>query len=157
MTTYNDALFRTQFPEFANTTAYSAALIGAYWGVASVFVDAAGSPCSGLRASQLGLALNYLTAHVLVIGMQQGAGSAPGATVQPPGSSQGGFETSASIGEISVSKLAPPATDAWEWWLAQTPYGQALWALTSLLSVGGFSVGGSLERASFRKAGGVFW
>jgi Protein of unknown function (DUF4054) len=149
MPTYNDAAFRAQFPEFANTTSYQEALISIYFDLAMQFISTTGSPCSALRGTQLQVALNYMTAHLLALGKQ--------AASALPGSVQGGFDTSATIGEISVSKLAPPVKDAWDWWLFQTPYGQALMALLSTLAVGGLSVGGLSEREGFRKIGGVFF
>lgn len=149
MPAYDDAAFRLQFPEFADQAAYPEPLIHQYFDLAMIFISATGSPCSALRGAALQAALNYMTAHLLSLGIQAQAGA--------PGSSQGGFNTSSTIGEISVSKLAPPAKDAWDWWLYQTPYGQALMALLSALAVGGFSVGGLPEREGFRKADGVFW
>lgn len=149
MPAYNDAAFRAQFPEFADETAYPEALIEMYFGLAMQFISTTGSPCSGFSGSQLQVALNYMTAHLLALGKQ--------AMSAPPGSVQGGFDTSATIGEISVSKLAPPVKGPWDWWLYQTPYGQALMALLSVLAVGGISVGGMPEREGFRKVGGVFW
>ncbi len=149
MPAYNDAAFRAQFPEFADTTAYPEVLIEMYFDLAMQFISTTGSPCSALRGAQLQVALNYMTAHLMALGKQNASA--------PPGSVQGGFDTSATIGEISVSKLAPPAKDAWDWWLYQTPYGQALMALLSALAVGGLSIGGLPEREGFRKIGGVFW
>lgn len=146
---YDDTLFRTQFPEFASATDYPEVLISAYYDMALIFVSTTGSPCDTLQGKQLSLILNQMTAHLMVLGKQA---IAAGAT-----SNQGGFETNASIGEISVAKLAPPAKDAWDWWLYQTPYGQAMMALLSALAVGGLSVGGLPEREGFRKVGGVFW
>lgn len=148
---YDDALFRAQFPEFADTTKYPAALLSAYWSMATSFITASGSPCGALGASGLPLALNYMTAHLYVLAQLQAAAAGG------PGSSQGGFETSASIGEVSVATMAPPAATMWQWWLAQTAYGQALAALLSVLAVGGTSVGGLPERYGFRKVGGVFF
>jgi hypothetical protein len=150
---YDDALFRAQIPEFASTTTYPEVSIAAFWDVASIFIAAEGSPCGVLNGKSLALALNYMTAHLMILSNQQNP--ATGGT--GAGTAQGGFETSATIGEISVAKLAPPAKDAWDWWLYQTPYGQALMALLKLLAVGGLMVGGLPERTAFRKVGGVFW
>jgi hypothetical protein len=149
MSTYDDVLFRKQFPEFANATTYPETLISAYFDMAQMFISTGGSSAAILRGNQLSLALNQMTAHLLVLGQQAAQGQ--------PGSNQGGFDISASMGEISVSKLAPPAKDSWDWWLCQTSYGQALLALLSALAAGGFSLGGLNERSGFRKAGGVFW
>lgn len=148
MSTFNFALFRSQFPEFADESKYPDPLLQMYFDMAQTFISTSGSPCSGFSAGQLALALNQMTAHLLILGAQAASN---------PESNQGGFETSASIGEISVAKLAPPVSGAWDFWLYQTPYGQALMALLSAISVGGFSVGGLDERSSFRKAGGVFF
>ena len=148
---YNDTLFRATFPEFASTTAYPEPLLSGYYGTATVFIDSTGSPFTvlGHNPNALALVLNQMTAHLLTLGKQALEGA--------PGSNQGGFDVSASIGEISVQKLAPPAKDAWDWWLYQTQYGQAVMALLSTLAVGGLSVGGINERNSFRKAGGIFF
>lgn len=147
---YDDASFRAMFPEFSDTIKYPAVMIEQYFDLATIFISSDGSPCTGLSGKTLRAALNYMTAHLMVLSLQQSAaGSAT--------SNQGGFETSASIGEISVSKLAPPAKDAWQYWLYQTPYGQALMALLGALAAGGLSVGGLPEREAFRKVGGVFF
>lgn len=143
--------FRTRFPEFT-VAAYSDAMIQVYFDMASVFISADGCPWQTLSGARLDLALQYLTAHLIALADQAKAAGPGGATT-----SQGGFETSATIGEISVAKLAPPATGAWDWWLYQTQYGSALMAFLSTLAVGGLSVGGLAESESFRRAGGVFW
>jgi hypothetical protein len=148
---YDDAAFRAQLPEFADTTAYPAAVLGAAWAMATNFIDLPGCPIGSiLNAASYQVAVNYLAAHLWVLSNQQ---SQPG---QSPGTNQGGFETSASIDKISVTMLAPPANNMWTWWLSQTPYGQALAALLRMKAVGGTSVGGLPERAAFRKVGGVF-
>jgi hypothetical protein len=151
--TYNDALFREMFPEFKDKTEYPESLIEAYYDMATLFIMGGSCPWSALSGKRLAAALNMLTAHLLVLGRQRdpdsGGESATGM--------QGGFITSATVGEVSVAALAPPAKDGWEWWLAGTPYGQELWALLKLLAVGGFALGGLPEREGFRKVGGVFW
>lgn len=152
MPQYSDALFRQQFPEFADTTKYPQALVSMYWATGQEFISTSDSPCNALNGSSLALALNYMAAHLLALGLQAAA-AGPGG----PGSSQSGFVTSATIDKISVQTLAPPAKDGWQWWLAQTSYGQALWALLKVKSVGGMTIGGLPERTGFRKIGGVFW
>lgn len=146
---FDIALFRTQFPEFADVTKYPDVLLSNYFAMASTFIETQDSPCAMLTGNQKMLALNQMTAHLLVLGQQAATGS--------PASNQGGFEISASIGEISVSKMSPPVKGAWDFWLYQSAYGQALMALLSVMSTGGFSMGGLSERDSFRKAGGVFF
>jgi hypothetical protein len=147
---YDDTLFRTQFPEFADTTQYPEALLSGYWDMATNFISTNDCPYYMLNGNSLALALNYMTAQLLTLGQQALANATPG-------SDQGGFIVSAKIGEIIIAKLPPPAANMWQWWLGQTPYGQALLAMLQLLSVGGLSIGGLAERQSFRKAGGFFW
>lgn len=152
---FNDTLFRQQFPAFADTVKYPTAILNVFWNVAANFIDSVDFPCRILTGDSLVYALNCLTAHLYTLSLQQqeaaigqgGAGSVD----------QGGFITSAHIDEITVSKMAPPASNGWQYWLSTTPYGQALWALLSVISVGGTSVGGLPEREGFRKVGGVFW
>lgn len=64
--------------------------------------------------------------------------------------------TSASEGSVSVGMMAPPAKNGWQFWLSSTPYGVQLGALLGVASAGGVFIGGSEERAAFRKAGGVW-
>jgi hypothetical protein len=164
MPEYDDALFRAQFPEYANLVLYPEALINMYWDTAAYFIDPSSTtddtttPCACLCALQrmlltgnsLVYALNLMAAHLMAMATPV---PADGQAAKP---SQGGFETSARIGDISVSKLAPPVNSAWDFWLSQTPYGQTLAALLSVVSVGGLSVGCIPERQGFRKFGGIF-
>lgn len=145
-------LFIQQFPEFADAS-YPETLVNMYAGVAGNFIAQDGAPCGMLSGDSLTYATNLMTAHVIAMGKAASDSMAGGQA------EQGGFVTSAGMGGISVSRLAPPTTGAWSYWLAQTTYGQSLWALLSVLSVGGIAVGGnceSPESASFRRAGGVF-
>lgn len=148
---YDDANFRAQFPEFSDTAKYPEATIQIFWNIAIEFISDSDSPCSILRGNTRRAALNMLTAHLMVLSSQAAQGPA-GA-----GQSQGGYETSATIGDVSVSRMQPPVKNGWQFWLSQTPYGQQLWALLSLKAVGGWSVGGLPERTGFRKIGGVFF
>ncbi len=99
-----------------------------------------------LNGDALQLALNLMTGHLTQIAAMLVAD--PGAVVGPV---QGATE-----GSVSLNLVPTPATDGWQYWLASTPYGQQLWALLMVKSAGGTFVGGSLERASFRQAGGGF-
>jgi len=151
---YDEEKFRLQFQEFADPVAYPSIMIELYWDLASAFIDTVDCPFRMLNGKALVAAVNMLAAHLLIIGQRQGAGPNGSGT---PGGEQGGFETSATVGDVSVAKLAPPAKDGWEWWLASTPYGQMLWALLGIIGVGGTSIGGLPEREAFRKVGGAFF
>jgi hypothetical protein len=147
---YNDAAFRAMLPEFANTVTYPEAVIQMFWDLASDFISIPLCPAGAfLSGNSAAAALNYMTAHLYALNLQQvNSGQAPGAV-------QGGYEVSATIDKISVTMMTPPAADMWSFWLTQTPYGQALLALLAVKAVGGTSVGGLPERLAFRKVGGI--
>lgn len=105
-----------------------------------------------LNGKRLEIAMRLMTAHLLhtnnvVI-------NADGTAQQ--NSSSGGIVASASEGSVSVSFATPPTKNAWQHWLAGSPYGLQLWALLKQWSAGGFYIGGLPERKAVRKVGGVF-
>lgn len=158
MSTLDYNQFRNRFPQFVDEDVFSDLKLGVFYDMAQQFIDSTDSPCRVLNGSQLALALQYMTAHLLYIAIQSESsdpddveGGSGG------GGDSGGFITSATIGEISVSKLAPPSKDGWDWWLNSSPYGSGLLALLQMLAAGGLSYGGLPEREGFRKIGGVFW
>jgi hypothetical protein len=138
---YDDALFRAQFPAFANTTTYPEALLAGYFAMATCYLD----PDDGCKISGgcLQLALNLLTAHLAYLNS-----SDPGGNV--------GVITSASIDKISTTVTIPVSNSAFSVWLNLSGYGLQLRALLKTHAVGGDYVGGSIERRAFRKAGGVW-
>lgn len=131
--------FQGLFPALAAVNETQAT---AYFGLATAYLN----PNDGcmLNGAALGAALNLMTAHLSQLGLAAAAGTPTGPII------------GASEGSVSVSILPPPGKSAFDYWLSSTPYGQQLLALLSLRGAGGFLIGGSLERASFRKAGGVF-
>jgi hypothetical protein len=152
---FDPAKFREMFPEFKDTQKYPDAMLEMYWDLATAFIGTQGCPCGSISGKQRTAILNLMTAHLLALSSQADgdtSGQAGGASIP----AAGGYETSSHIGEISVARMTPPAADGWQFWLAQTPYGQQIWALVSLLAVGGLAIGGLPERTGFRKIGGVF-
>ena len=139
---FNSTAFRAQFAEFANVTTYPDVLLSGYFTMASQYI----SPVDGyiLAGDSLLLALNIMTAHLAKSFTMLNAGQS---SVVVVGSSEG---------SVSVSLTPPAAKNSFQWWLSTTGYGIQLRALLSVSAAGGISVGGSQERASFRKAGGVF-
>lgn len=133
------AAFKAQFVELS---ALSDAQVQAYGGMASAYLDPNDGPL--ISGPALQLALSLMAAHLAKSFLMIGDGQT---AVVVAGSAEG---------SVSVSLVAPPVKGAWQWWLATTPYGQQLWALLQIQSAGGLYVGGSMERAAFRKAGGVF-
>ena len=132
------AAFKAQFPEFGT---FADAAITAYWDMATQYMSATDGVM--LSGSTLAFALNLLTAHLAKSFLIISTGSP-------------GVVNSATEGGVSVSMTPPPVKNAWQWWLATTPYGVQLWALLQVQTAGGVFVGGSAERNAFRKAGGIF-
>ncbi|QQO38565.1 hypothetical protein [Pseudomonas phage TH15] len=155
MVIFDEHKFRTLFPEFADQAAYPDVRLQMYFDIACEFISDRDSPYRILNGKALEACLYLLTAHLLSLSTMQVQGAAGGGVTA--GGTQGGFITSATVGEVSVAKLAPPAKNGWQWWLSGTPYGQELWALLSVKAVGGFYIGGLPERQGFRKVGGTFW
>ncbi len=147
---FDSAKFREVFPEFSDTAKYPDAMLQTYWDLATYFISDVDCPCNILNDGALAYAISCMTAHLLTLAQRSADAAAEGT------SPTGGVEISASIGEVSVSMMQPPAANGWQYWLSQTPYGQMLWALLSIKAVGGLSVGGLPERLGFRKVGGVF-
>lgn len=136
------ASFRQIFPAFQSEEAYPYAVLNLFWGNAVGFLgDYDG--CF-LRGAALQSALNYLTAHLVASNDILRRGQTPS------------IVTGSTVDKIQVQRMAPPVRNAWQWWLATTPYGLALWALLKAQSAGGFYIGGRPERAAFRKVGGRF-
>jgi hypothetical protein len=142
--TYNDANFRQQFPEFADPTVYPQATLANWWTMGSAYISTANSASSYWTDQQNQLGNDLMAAHLAKSFALIAAGTTPGVT------------QSASEGSVSVSMVPPPAKTAFGYWLATTAYGTQLRALLRIAAGPGFFVGGSYERAGFRKAGGVF-
>ena len=147
---FNLVLFNAQFPELSDENKYPVVVTEAMFDVACLYIDPKDFCGRMLTGKSLDYAINLMTAHLLMLQKQR-------LEEDNPGDAQGGFINSAKIGDVEVTKETIPTRDRWQWWLGQTPYGQALLALLSVVSVGGTSVGGLEEREGFRKIGGVFW
>lgn len=131
--------FQRKFPEFA---LQSPVTLSSYWDLACEYISS--TEGSVFKGTGLASALNLMTAHLAKLTAMSIAGQTPGVV------------SGATEGSVSVSLTPPPVKNGWQWWLSTTAYGQQLWALMSVKSAAVLYVGGSLERASFRKAGGVF-
>lgn len=139
---FDYAAFTAQFPAFADSTTYPSTTLSGYWTMARQYI----SPVDGtyMAGDVLQLALNLMTAHL-----------AQCFTLINKGEMQV-VVSSATQGSVNVSLEPPPASSGWGWWLSTTPYGQQLRALLGTQGVSGFFVGGSMERAAFRKGGGIW-
>lgn len=139
---FDPAVFRQAFPAYANATRYPDATLLAYWDAATCYVSDA--DWGWLNGDCRRQAINAMAAHLVFVGGKAQTGQTAGVL------------TGSTIDKISVTLAAPPINNAWQHWLASSPYGLQLWALLDNRSVGGFLIGGSPERAAFRKAGGRF-
>lgn len=140
---FNYPLFQAQFPDYASAPLES--VLDVYFDLATSFVNPNDNWCGGLKASTLDYALNCLVAHYCYINNQIAMGQD---TV---------IVTAAGIDKVTVSLLAPPVKNMFQYWLATSPYGKQLLALLSAKSAGGWYVSkGITERRAFRKAGGTF-
>jgi hypothetical protein len=140
--TFDVAAFRAQFPAFTSPTKYPDLQLAGYFTMAGCYVY----PCdwSMLSGDCLQLALNLMTAHLAFTNAKVIAGNT--AT---------GIVTGASIDKVSVSLTAPTTRNAWQAWLATSPYGMQLWALIATKAKP-FAIGGLPERQGFRRVGGGF-
>lgn len=129
---YNEAEFRTLFTAFANSTTYPDATLSLYWNLATDFISKWPQCGGGLIPKVQSYAINLMAAHLLQLGTQAAAGQA------------GGVVTASSVGDVSVTLMAPPAPNQWQFWLNQTPYGAQLLALLQLKSVGGWYIGSGI-------------
>lgn len=137
--------FRLLFPAFSNDTLFPDSLLNAQYAAATMYISANDNFCGGLNGARLDFALQLLTAHLLA-----------SFDLIRNGETTSGLTTGATVDKVSVTMEAPPATNAWQFWLASTPYGMQLWAFLFGRAVGGWSVGGLPERRGFRKIGGTF-
>ncbi len=125
------AQFRSDFPEFADTSKYPDALIATWLAVASVEVANAQRWGTLLATAQ-----ELVTAHYVVLATRDRAAGANGGT---PGTPQG-LETAQAVGPVSVSYDHTPllSEDAGAW--NQTTYGQRYYKLARLIGAGGMQI-----------------
>lgn len=147
---FDPTVFRKTFPPFASLTKYPDEQLQFQWDMATCYIS--DRNYGRLNNKCRLLALNLMTAHLMYLQMKL-ATAGTGGKVRP---SMGGVVTSATIDKVSVSLLPPPVTNPWDFWLAQSPYGQQLLALLDSASVGGFTAGGLPEGDAFRKVYGQY-
>lgn len=140
---FDVAVFRRDFPAFADSNRFPEDTLRNYFNSATCYISPNNSPC--LQGDCRLQALNLMTAHLCQIVEDARTGKISGVA------------TGSSVGRVSVSLAAPPfGSSQWAWWLNTTTYGQQLAALLDSIVAGGLYIGGSCERAGFRKIGGIF-
>lgn len=138
------ATFRKMFPAYSDSQTFSNEMIKMWLDVANVHLKKSWS----LSGKTYEHAIMLMLAHLLHSVAKTSSGNAE--------SGPAGIVTSATEGSVSVSFATPTTKDAWEFWLASSPYGLQLWALLQQLGTGGLFIGGLPERSAVRKVGGVF-
>lgn len=139
---FDVAAFRGLFLEFSDSTLYPDLQLSGYWTVSANYLSLYDGAI--LSGDSLQYALNLMTAHIAKSFSMLNAGQT---SVVVQGSS---------TGSVSVSLVPPPVQNAYQFWLSTTGYGAQLRALLAMKATSIQYIGGGLERASFRKAGGVW-
>lgn len=112
-------MMRCAFPEFT-AVKYPNNVLCRYLTMAKVYC----SPKNfRIRPEVRVLLIELMAAHLITLG------DIDPNTHMATNSSAAGFETSATIDGVSVSKQAPIARNAFEQWINSTGYGQQYWAL----------------------------
>jgi hypothetical protein len=135
-------LFRTQCPLYANVTTYPDATILNWFDIGSDYISV--NDYGYLNGNSRALALNLMAAHLLYLSDKIATGAAMG------------ILTSASEGSVSIGIAPPPFKSMFQAWLAQTPYGQQLYALLSVKGAFCFYTAGSGVTGNIRNPNGTF-
>ena len=128
--------FRAAYPAFSDVVKYPDATITGAFNKAQIFVK--NETNCALDEDRLETILYLMTAHLLQT------------QTNAVGGSTAGVIASASMGGVSVSIASPKNADEFQYFLNQSPYGQELLALFSILAMGGFYFGGNGETLAFR-------
>jgi hypothetical protein len=135
--------FREQFPNQFPESEYPDSLLQVYWDTAICYISDEDYGC--LSGDCRLAAINLMVAHLVTIADKSTSGE------------QTGFVESATIDKISVTLQSFDNKNQFQWFLNQTPYGQQLYALLYVKSVGGSYYGAYNELGSFRRSGGRFF
>lgn len=153
--TLNIAVFRENFPEFSDTSAFPDNAIQAAWRRVT-FTKIYPFDNFLLCGRSLQYALELATAHVLFIQSQNLSDPSDPEAGGSTGGSIGGIVQSASEGSVSVSLKTPDINSWLENDLAQSAYGQDVLQIIQGAIVGGVYIGGSPETSAVRDVGGIF-
>lgn len=112
--------FRGAFPEF-DATNYPDTLVQRFLTMSTAYIS---TKNYHIKSSVRILLIELMCAHLITL-----AEIDPTTHTVKSAGSVAGFETSASVGGVSVSLQAPIARNAFEQWINSTGYGQQYWAL----------------------------
>lgn len=134
--------FVAQYPAFSDGDKFPTALLDSYFDTASCFIST--NDYGYLHGACRVQALYLMTAHIAQLGVIIASGQSLA------------LINSTTIDKVSVSLTPPPVKNQLQWWLNLTPYGAQLYALLTVVGVGGLYIGGSPQSAGFRKSNGFF-
>lgn len=134
--TFDYDQFIALFPIYSSPTKYPEPILQGFWDSAINYISDIGNYGS-LKGEKRQYAINLMTAHLIYLANLAAAGTVPY------------LMQSSTIDKISVALTPPPLKNQWQWWLMGSLYGQQLFALLQVNSVGGFYIGGSAQRAAF--------
>jgi hypothetical protein len=133
--------FIAQCPAYNNPAQFPEATLQSFWDGATYYMSDVGN-FGSLQGNARQYGLNLMTAHLVYISQLIAQGQVP-------------YVLGAStIDKVQVTTVQVPLKNQWQWWLSISGYGQQLWALLQVSSVGGFYIGGSPILSSFRGYGG---
>ncbi len=140
--TFNYAQFIALFPAYSDAMTYPEATLQGYWNSAINYVS--DENFGYVNGDSRQYAINLMTAHLVYIAGLIAIGQVPG------------LMQNATIDKVTVGLTPPPLKNQWQWWLSVSPYGQQLYALLQVNSVGGGYIGGSAALAGFTTVGN-YW
>ena len=143
-----DVLY-SYFPEFNNAEKFSPDLLTAAGKRARFWISKNG--CAQLFGAEREYAYYCIVGHLTILTQKAMSSTDPSKAV-PAGGSAGavggsGLIQSASVGGVNVSFQVPQyMKSSWDWWLAQTPYGQQYLAfLESRVPIGIYGMGDDIR------------
>ena len=135
--TFDVVAFRLQIPAYSDPVEFPDATLQSFWDAATYYMSNVGN-FGSLQGDARQYGLNLMTAHLIYISQMAASGQVP-------------YVLSAStIDKVQISTVQVPLKNQWGWWMQISGYGQQLWALLQVKSVGGFYIGGTPTMSAFR-------
>ena len=145
---YAGYIANPQFSMYSNPTNYPESLLQSYWNVALNYA----SPIAifgDIQGDKRQYLIQLLMSHIIYLtnlantGNGAGTGSGGSAGTVPY------LMSSATIDKVTVSVVAPPIPNQFQWWLGLSVFGQQALAMLQINTVGGHYIGGCNVRAGF--------
>lgn len=141
---YAGFIANPQFQLYANPIMYPQALLQAWWNTAVNLISDTGN-FGVIQGDRREYAIQLMLAHLIFLQNLNASGQVPG------------LMQSATVDKVSVALTPPPLKNEFQWWLSLSPYGQQLFAMLQISSVGGFYIGGRNGRAGLEQCGTWPW